>query len=58
MNFAQEQITQLIGQKELDNYALHFQIQQLQQTLQERDTEIESLKEQLTNMEPQNGSNI
>ena len=46
MNLTQDQITQLLGQKELDLHALRIYNQQLQQTLQERDTEIESLKQQ------------
>ena len=51
MNLSQDQIVQLIGQQHLDNYALRLQIQQLQQTLQERDAEIESLKQQLRKQE-------
>ena len=46
MNLDTNQLTQLLGQKELDLYALRLQVQQLQQTLQERDAEIASLKEQ------------
>jgi len=51
MNLTQDQITQFIGQKELDLYALRLQVQQLQQTLQERDAEITSLKEQIRKQE-------
>lgn len=46
MNLTQEQIAQLIGQKELDLYVLKIHVLQLQQDVQKRDTEIESLKEQ------------
>ena len=51
MDLSQEHITQLLGQKELDLYALRLQVQQLQQTMQERDAEIESLKQQLREQE-------
>jgi len=51
MNLTQDQLTQLLGQKELDLYALRLQVQQLQQTLAERDAEVESLKQQLREQE-------